>query len=140
MVSTIISLHRKFLLALTTLLVVGSGMVGSLQSASASDYAAACAQYHTVQRGENLYRIGLRYNLSTTTLQSMNGIRDANRIYAGQNLCVKISTPTTTYTVQRGDTLSRIAQRYGVSLNTLAQVNNIANVNLIYAGQVLKIP
>lgn len=135
-----LSTYRKFLFALTALLVISGGLMGSLQSASASDYAATCAQYHAVQRGENLYRIGLRYNLSVTTLQSMNGIRDANRIYAGQNLCVKISTPTTTYTVQRGDTLSRIAQRYGVTVTSLAQVNNIYNVNLIYAGQVLKIP
>lgn len=140
MVAILFSTYRKFLLVLTALLVVGSGFIGSLQSASASDYAATCAQYHTVQRGENLYRIGLRYNLSVTTLQSMNGIRDANRIYAGQSLCVKISAPAITYTVQRGDTLFRIAQRYGVNMYTLAQVNNIANVNLIYAGQVLKIP
>jgi len=139
-VAILFSTYRKFLLVLTALLVVGSGFIGSLQSASASDYAATCAQYHTVQRGENLYRIGLRYNLSVTTLQSMNGIRDANRIYAGQSLCVKISAPAITYTVQRGDTLFRIAQRYGVNMYTLAQVNNIANVNLIYAGQVLKIP
>jgi lysozyme len=135
-----ISLYRKFILALTALLVVGSGLIGSLPSASASDFAATCAQYHTVQRGENLYRIGLRYNLSVTTLQSLNGLRDANRIYAGQSLCVKISNPTVTYTVQRGDTLSRIARTYGVSVTALAQVNNIYNVNLIYVGQVLRIP
>jgi LysM repeat protein len=42
--------------------------------------------------------------------------------------------------VQPGDRLSRIAQRYGVNLWVLAQVNNIFNVNLIYVGQVLFIP
>jgi LysM repeat protein len=138
--STALSTYRKFIFALAALLVVGSGLIGSLPSASASDFAATCAQYHTVQRGENLYRIGLRYNLSVTTLQNMNGIYDANRIYAGQSLCVKISNPTITYTVQRGDTLSRIARNYGVTLTALAQVNNIYNVNLIYVGQVLRIP
>lgn len=139
MVLANISVYRKFILALTALLVIGSGFIGSLQSASASDYAATCAQYHTVQRGETLYRISLRYNTSVTSLQSLNGIRDANRIYAGQSLCVAVNTAKT-HTVQRGETLTRIARYYGVSMTVLAQVNNITNVNLIYVGQVLKIP
>lgn len=46
-------------------------------------------------------------------------------------------TPTTTYTVQPGDTLSEIAERYHTSWPTLAQVNNLANPDLIYPGQQL---
>ncbi|MDI9217765.1 LysM peptidoglycan-binding domain-containing protein, partial [Clostridium tertium] len=46
---------------------------------------------------------------------------------------------TTTYTVQSGDTLSGIAQRYGTTWEHLAQINNISDPNLIYPGQVLKI-
>lgn len=45
-----------------------------------------------------------------------------------------------TYIVERGDTLSAIAQRYGTTYQTLASVNGIANPNLIYPGQTLKIP
>lgn len=45
-----------------------------------------------------------------------------------------------TYVVQRGDTLSNIAARAGVSWQTLAQGNCIANANYIYAGQVLRVP
>ena len=44
------------------------------------------------------------------------------------------------YTVRFGDTLSGIARRFGVSVLTLARANNIANINRIYAGQVLVIP
>ena len=44
-----------------------------------------------------------------------------------------------THTVVRGDTLSGIAKRYGTTVNYLAKLNNIKNVNLIYVGQVLKI-
>ncbi len=44
-----------------------------------------------------------------------------------------------TYTVVRGDTLSEIAARYNTTVSYLAKLNNIANVNLIYVGQVLKI-
>lgn len=43
------------------------------------------------------------------------------------------------YTVKSGDTLSGIAQRYGTTTKAIANLNNIANPNLIYAGQVLKI-
>jgi uncharacterized protein YraI len=44
------------------------------------------------------------------------------------------------HTVVAGDTLAKIAQRYGVSMYAIAAANNIANVNLIYRGQTLIIP
>ncbi len=46
----------------------------------------------------------------------------------------------TTYVVQRGDTLGTIARQYGVDYRAIAQVNDLANPNLIYPGQVLTIP
>ena len=45
----------------------------------------------------------------------------------------------TTYTVQAGDTLSGIASKYGTTYEELARINNIANPNVIYPGQVIKI-
>lgn len=59
--------------------------------------------------------------------------------------CVRIQkhstvAKTTTYTVQPGDTLQRIASRYGISWQDLAKYNNIHNPNIISVGQVLKIP
>ena len=42
--------------------------------------------------------------------------------------------------MKRGDTLGRIAARNGVSINTLARANGIANINVIYVGQRLVIP
>lgn len=51
-----------------------------------------------------------------------------------------ISTPSyETYTVKKGDTLSAIARRYGTTYQKIAKDNNIANPNLIYPNQVLKI-
>ena len=44
------------------------------------------------------------------------------------------------HTVVAGDTLAKIAQRYGVSMYAIAAANNIANLNLIYRGQTLIIP
>lgn len=45
-----------------------------------------------------------------------------------------------TYTVVKGDTLSEIAQKYGTTVDTLAQLNGIKAPNLIVVGQVLKLP
>lgn len=44
------------------------------------------------------------------------------------------------HTVQAGDTLFDIAQKYGVSLESLLMVNNIADANVIAVGQVIKLP
>lgn len=45
-----------------------------------------------------------------------------------------------TYTVKAGDTLASIATKYGTSYQTLAQINGIADPNVIYAGQTIKLP
>ena len=50
---------------------------------------------------------------------------------------VEGNNDTLTYVVKRGDTLTQIARRYGTTVNRLAQINNIKNVNKIYVGQVL---
>lgn len=102
-----------------------------------------CIQYHVVQRGQWLSQIARIYGTTWQNLASINGISNPNRIYTGQYLCVAVSNPPpqqTTYVVQRGDWLSRIAQRFGVSLWSLIQANNLYNPNVIYPGQVLVIP
>ena len=46
---------------------------------------------------------------------------------------------TTSYKIQSGDTLGKIASRYGTSVSKLAELNKIKNPNLIYAGKTLKV-
>lgn len=46
----------------------------------------------------------------------------------------------TTHTVKQGETLNRIAAKYGVTVEAIKKANNLTNVNLIYPGQVLTIP
>lgn len=50
------------------------------------------------------------------------------------------ATTTTTYTVQRGETLASIAQKFGVTWPAIVRANNISNPNLVNAGQVIIIP
>jgi len=127
-------------------------VASSLAAASVSEASALCQQYHTVQRGENLFRIALRYHTTVATLRAANGLANANLIYAGQSLCVvpvvngpmpvpqPVPGDQTTYRVQPGDTLFGIARRFNVSLTLLAQINGIANPSRIFVGQVLTIP
>lgn len=60
---------------------------------------------------------------------------DAVQSIVNQKLNTNKSSSHTVYTVKAGDTLSGIAKRYGTTYQRLAQVNNIANPNLIYVGQ-----
>ena len=101
---------------------------------------------HTVQRGENLFRIALRYGTTVQAIASANGIANPNLIYVGQVLQISSSSggqppaDGTTYVVQAGDNLFRIALRFNLSYTYLAQYNGIANPSRIFVGQVLRIP
>lgn len=55
---------------------------------SSSSTSPTCNTYHTVRRGESLFRIGLQYNLTWIPIANANGISNPNRIYADQVLCI----------------------------------------------------
>jgi LysM repeat protein len=94
-----------------------------------------------VQRGENLYRIALRYGTSVDAIVAANRLPNANLIQAGQLLLVPVRPPTGTaaYVIQPGDTLYSIARRFGKTVETLAALNGIAAPYTIRAGQTLVI-
>lgn len=98
---------------------------------------------YTVKAGDTLSGIASKYGTSWQELQRINGIPDANKIYPGQVLRLpgggKPAPAKRTYTVRAGDNLSAIAAAHGTSWQALAQKNNLANPNLIFPGQVLKI-
>jgi LysM repeat protein len=112
---------------------------------------------YVVQAGDTLFRISTRFGVSIAALQQANGIPNANLIFVGQVLVIPgggttpAPTPapgatpapstggTGSYTVQPGDTLSRIAARFGTTVAAIAAANNIVNINLIFVGQVLSI-
>jgi LysM repeat protein len=105
---------------------------------------------HTVQPGENLFRISMRYGTTVDAIVAANGLGSAHTIYAGQRLVIpqaavstvtaaRQASPGGVYQVQPGDTLNGIARSYGVTTGALMQANGIAGA-YIYVGQQLVIP
>lgn len=101
--------------------------------------------YYTVVRGDALYKIAAKFNTTVQQLVIWNNIKNPNLIYPGQVFIVGKKEPTPPepekqyYTVVRGDNLTRIAQRFGCTVQDLVYWNNIPNANLIYTGQVLRV-
>jgi lysozyme len=106
---------------------------------------------YIVMRGDTLKSLAEGFNTNIDLLLSLNpGIFNPNLIYEGQRMNIPAygsvtSIPPSTvgqiYIVQRGDTMKKIADRLGITLEALAKVNpQVANVNLIYAGQKLGLP
>jgi len=98
---------------------------------------------YTVQRGDTLSSIARRYDVTIQELVTANNIANPNLIYVGQVLSIPHPSTVTDnllYTVQKGDTLWAIANRYGTTAAALAAINDISNPNLIYPGEVLIIP
>ena len=99
----------------------------------------------TILRGDTLSQIAREYGVSVNELARINNIQNINLIYAGSKLKVPVNNSVNSnieeivYIVKRGDTLSRIASEYNVTVNEIARDNQIQNVNLIYPGQRLVI-
>ena len=100
--------------------------------------------YYTVQPGDNLYQIGLKFGVSWVEIAEANGLVNPNQIYAGQVLKIPTSTPGPrpefTHVVKPGETVYSISVQYGVSAQAIADANNLQYPYVIYAGQTLVIP
>lgn len=102
--------------------------------------AAAHAATHTVSPGENLFTISCSYGISLSSLMEANGIQ-GTLIYPGQQLYVPEngSGSGSSYTVQAGDNLYLIGQKFGVSYQDIMSANGLSTPD-IYAGMSLYIP
>lgn len=85
-----------------------------------------------VKKGDTLYSIAKRYDMSITELIELNGIDSPNQLYVGQ---VLKTTSSKYYVVKRGDTLASIARKYHTNYKTLAQKNNIKEPYHLKVGQ-----
>ncbi len=104
---------------------------------------------YTVQRGDSLWSIASRYGISVNDLRSANSLT-SDTLSIGQVLIIpgvsngeedndNITGPSTTYTVQSGDSLWSIGNRFGVTVQQLRDANNLTS-DVLSVGQVLTIP
>lgn len=97
--------------------------------------------FYRVRMGNTLSGIAAEFRTTVSRLAVLNGITDPNLIYAGEQLQIPGDSDfgMETFTVRAGDTLSQIAETYGVSVSRLADLNGIADPNLIYPGEVIRL-
>lgn len=124
----------------------------------------AAAGTYRVTRGDTLARIAKRNHTTVGHLSAANSLEDPNRIREGQVLTIPKAgaTPQAAapvpiaavsdkrvvvggdgqrhHAVQKGETLARIAARYGTTSTELAKANNLANPNLVRIGARLTVP
>ena len=100
---------------------------------------------YTVKSGDNLYKIASINNTTTQELMNINNL-SSNILTIGQQLlipkvngCIENPANKIEYIVKSGDSLYKIANQYGVSVNEIKNYNNL-NSNLLSIGQSLLIP
>ena len=106
---------------------------------------------YTVKKGDTLSQIALNYGTTVSSIVSLNPIiKNPNLIYPGQVFKIISNMPSSNssgnnscgkilYKIKYGDTLGQIALRYGDTVEEIATLNNISNLNLIYAGTTIRI-
>ena len=94
---------------------------------------------YTVKKGDNLYSIARNYGLTQSELMDYNNLT-SNLLSIGQILKIPVSKDSTsqktTYTVQKGDSLYSIAQKYNTTVDSIKRKNNLTS-NLLSIGQKL---
>jgi len=94
-------------------------------------------EYYVVKKGDTLYSIANKYNVSVNEIKDLNNL-DNNNLQIGD----KIKIPTVnniTHIVSKGESLWSIARKYNVNVDKLKNINNLDS-NLLSIGQVLLIP
>ncbi|MBW5828901.1 N-acetylmuramoyl-L-alanine amidase AmiB [Yersinia kristensenii] len=135
---------------------VVNNIASSGRSSAAKPAATGKSQIHKVQRGETLSGIASQYGVSMALLRQNNTLKN-DVVWVGQRLKVPASgtaaaaapravakakpskSQPVKHQVKRGDTLSAIAARYGVSMSEIERANKIKSGN-VQLGQTLTIP
>jgi LysM repeat protein len=104
---------------------------------------------HVVQRGDNLIALAARYDTTVQAIVKANNLANPDSIWVGQTLVIPSNeagipaTPGTqliNHTVQRGDNIIALAERYGTTVQAIVEANGLTDSDFIWVGQVLLIP
>lgn len=118
---------------------------------STAEVTAAAPATYRVVAGDTVSDIAGRFGLSTASVLALNGLSWSSMIFPGQELKLSTSgtiaapeqadaTPSGHYTIVAGDTISGIAERFGVSTIAVLTANGLGWSSIIYPGQTLAIP
>lgn len=108
----------------------------------------AVAAAYTVQVGDTLASLALRFNTTPGEIAGPNHLVSPHSLYAGQTLSIVSKTGSaeprpitgTLHLVQPGETLLALAARYGLSREQIAATNSLAPPARLYPGMRLRIP
>lgn len=124
----------------------GEGVVRAVANYIGVPYTApdgTSSDVYVVQRGDSLYSIASKFGVTVNELKSANNLT-SNLLSVGQSLIIPSTTPEVTppgeyvvYTVKSGDTLYKIANQYGVSVNDIIEFNQLPSTSLSINQQLL---
>ncbi|KAA0550180.1 LysM peptidoglycan-binding domain-containing protein [Bacillus sp. BGMRC 2118] len=117
---------KKGILAMVVGCILSFGIIGTQH--------AEAATIVSVKKGDTLYSISNKYNMTVEELRLANSLT-SNIIYVGKILKVKDSNEIV---VKRGDTLYSLAKEHKTSVEKLKEMNKLTT-NTIYIGQLLKV-
>jgi len=129
---------------------LGAAIVPGALTARTVTTAAAPAVY-SVQPGDTVSSIAQRYGLSTASVLALNGLSWRSVIFPGQVLRLTTAPVKTTapppartqagrYTITKGDTISSVAARFGITTQSILTANGLSATSIIYPGQTVMIP
>ncbi len=140
--------YKSLPVLVLTVILVGAGVMIPARSALAASnaegtHAVMADTIYIVKAGDTLYRIANKFGTTIKAIMSNNGLT-STIIYVGQRLSIPGAQPPPPanfwwYQVQSGDTLYRIAVRYGTTVGAIMNANGLAS-SMIYVGQWLRIP
>lgn len=132
--------------------VAAVGAASSAITTAAKAAVAPAPALYRVLPGDTVSSIAGQYGLSTASVLALNGLGWSSVIFPGQELKLSVSgavapaetpseaTPSGRYTIVPGDTISGIADRFGVSTLSMLTANGLGWSSIIYPGQTLAIP
>jgi LysM repeat protein len=125
---------------------VAAQLTAAAEAHAVSAVQASVPATYTVRTGDTVSAIAARYGLATASVLAVNGLGWKSLIFPGQVLRLSGATSTapvvsrpTRYTIKSGDTISGIAERYGLSTQGLLALNKLSRTSIIYPGQVIQL-
>ncbi|MDD1387589.1 LysM peptidoglycan-binding domain-containing C40 family peptidase [Pediococcus pentosaceus] len=119
-----------------------AGAVGAGLLVAGGTQVIAHADSVKVQKSDTVWALSQKYGVSVKSIESLNNInQNSHLIFVGQDINIpgKTDSKVTKITVKSGDSLSVLAEKYGVSVNAIMKANNLSS-SLIIVGQSLTIP